>query len=56
VSVAHVNHEVRRKVNQSSFSSTTTEALTTREMGSNHRKGKGDVGKSKTDDYKLKKN
>jgi len=55
-SVVLVNHEVRRKDKKYSSSNTTTEALTVKEMGSNHRKGKRDVGKSKTDNRKLKKN
>ena len=37
-----------------SFSSTTEEALTTRGIGSNYKKGNRDVGQSKT--YKLEKN
>ena len=47
LSAALVNHKVRRKDKESS-SSSTTEALTAREIGSNHQKGKRDVGKSKT--------
>ena len=39
VSAALVKHEVRRKDNESSYISITTEALTAREIGSNHRKG-----------------
>ena len=42
VSAALVNYEVRRKDKQSSTSSTITEAMTTRRMGSNYRKGKGE--------------
>jgi len=50
VSTALVNHEVRRKDKESSFSSVTAEALTARGTGFSHRKGKGDFGKFKTSD------
>jgi len=53
VSAALVNHEVRSKNKASSSSSRTTEALTARKIGSNHRKDKGDVGKSKTGNSEL---
>ena len=56
VSATLVNHEMRRKDKECSFSSTTSEALAARRIGSNHRKGKGDIGKSKTDNRKLEKN
>ena len=56
VSVTLMDHEVRRKNNSSSFSSTTGKVLTARGIGSNHRKGKENVGKSKTDNRKLEKN
>jgi len=57
VPAAHVNHEVRRTDKQFSSSSTTTEAMTARGMGSNHQKGKGDFEKSKTGGREdLKKN
>jgi len=46
LSVSPVNQEVRRKDKAFSFSSTIIEALTARRIGSNHRKGKGDIGKS----------
>ena len=48
VSDTLMNHEVRRKDKASSSSSTATEALIAREISSSHWKGKGDVGKSKT--------
>ena len=38
VSASLMNHEVRRKQKKSSFSSTTTEELTAREIGSNNQK------------------
>jgi len=44
VSATLVNHEVRRKDMEFSFSSTTEEALTTRGIGSNYKKGNRDVG------------
>jgi len=56
VSTALVNHEVRRKDKKSSSSSTTVEALIARGIFFNHQKCKGDVGKSKTGDRKLRKN
>jgi len=56
VSAALMNHEVRKKDKKSSSSSTTAEVLTARGMSSNHRKGKGDVGKSMTGNHKLRKN
>ena len=40
VSATLVNHKARRKDKESSFSSTTTEALTARGIDSNHRKDK----------------
>ena len=40
VSSALVNYEVRRKDNKSSSKSTAAEAITVREMSSNHRKDK----------------
>ena len=49
-----VNREVRRKDKESSSSSTTIKTLTVRGISSNHQKGKGDVGKSKTGNHKLK--
>jgi len=52
VSAALVNHEVRRK-DESPSSGITTQALI---ASSNHRKSKGDVGKSKTGNDKLGKN
>ena len=52
---ALVNHEVRRKDKESSSSSTTTKTLTVRGISSNHQNGKGDVGKSKTGNHKLRK-
>jgi len=51
-----LNHKVRSKNNASSSSSTIAEALTAREIDFNHRKGKKDVGKSKNDNDKLRKN
>ena len=48
VSSALVNYEVRKKNNKSSSKSTAVEAITVREMGSNHRKDKGEFEKSKT--------
>jgi len=56
VSAAFVNHEMRRKDKVSSSDSITAEVLTAREISSNHRKGKGDVGKSKAGNCKLRKN
>jgi len=53
---ALMNHEMRRNDKVSSSNSTTTKLLTTREIGFNHRKGKRDVGKFKTDNHKLEKN
>ena len=53
MSSALVNHEVRRKEKESSSSSTTAEALTVREICSDHRKGKRAVGKSTTGNHKL---
>ena len=48
---------MRRKGKESCSSSTITEALTAREIDFNHRKGKGDIGKSKTGSREdLKKN
>jgi len=47
---------MRRKDNESSCSSTVAEAMTARGIDSNHLKGKGDVGKSYTDNCKLRKN
>ena len=56
-SAALVNYEVRRKDNQSSSNGTTTKVMTARGMGLNHRKGKKEIGKSKTGGRKeLKKN
>jgi len=55
VSTALANYEVRRKDNESSCS-TMLEALTVKGIGLNHRKGKRDIGKSKTDNRKLRKN
>ena len=42
MSAALVNHEARKKDKEFSSSSTTKEALTTRGVGFNHQKGKGD--------------
>ena len=57
MSTALVNYEVRSKDKQTSSKNTTTEAMTTRGMGSNYRKGKGEFEKSKTDGHEdLKKN
>ena len=57
VSVALVNYEVRRKDKQSSSKSTTAEAITAREIGSNHKKGKRQFEKSKNSGHEdLKKN
>ena len=53
VSIAFVNHELRRK--EESSSSTSAEALTARENGSNHWTDKRDLGKSKTGNHELKK-
>ena len=50
-----MKHDVRRKDKESFSSSTTIEALTTRGMGSNHRKEKGDISKSTTGNRKLEK-
>jgi len=56
VSVALVNYELRKNNKESSIS-TSTEALTAREVSFNHRKGKGNFEKSKTDGREdLKKN
>ena len=44
---------MRKKDKAFSFRSTTAEALTTREIDSNHLKGKGDVGKSNTGNRDL---
>ena len=55
-STALMNHEVRRKNNKFSFSNTTSKTLIAQGIGSNHRKGKGVIGKSKTDNRKLGKN
>ena len=51
-----MNHKVRKNDRASSSISTTTEALTVREIVFNHRKEKGDVGKSKTNYCELRKN
>ena len=52
-----MNYEVRRKDKQFSFKSITAEAMTARGMGPNHRKGKREFGKSKSDGCEeLKKN
>ena len=56
VSAALVNHEVRRKYNQSSSSSIIAESMTARGMGSNHQKGKKDFEKFKTSDREDLKN
>ena len=57
VSTAFMNYEVRRKDKQSSSKSTTTEAMTAREMSSNHKKGKREFEKSKNSGREdLKKN
>ena len=45
VSIVLVNNEVRRNDKKSSSSSTITGVLTERGIGSNHRKGEGDVGR-----------
>ena len=50
---ALVNNDERRKDKASSSNSTTIEALTVRGIGSNHRKRKGDVGKSKIGNREL---
>ena len=55
MSVALVNHMVRKKDKESSSSSITTEALTTRGMSFNYWKGKRDVGKPTTGNLKLRK-
>ena len=56
VSAALVNYKVRRKDKQSFFKSTIAEAMTTRGMSFNHRKGKREFGKFKTGDHKDLKN
>ena len=57
VLVALVNYEVRKKDKQFSSNSTTTEVMTVRGMSFNHRKGKGEFEKSKTEVHEdLKKN
>ena len=54
---AFLNCEVRKKDKKSIFISTTLKALTIREIGSNHRKGKRDFEKLKTGGHEeLKKN
>jgi len=50
-----VNRELRQKDNESS-NSTSTEVLAGREIGSNHRKGNGDICKSKIANRQLEKN
>ena len=54
---ALVNYEVRRKDKHTSSKSTIAGEMTARGMGSNHQKGKGVFGKSRTSDREdLKKN
>jgi len=56
MSAAFVNHEVRRKDKTSSSSNTIVKALTARGIGSNYRREKREIGKSKIDNRGLRKN